>query len=52
MLKLIVSFLEKEIDTVQRFSAAQAYSEILISFGDNYIDKHLIRLINKIQEDE
>ncbi len=50
MLKWIVSFLEKETDTVQRSGAAQAYAEILISFGDNYIDKHLIRLINKIQE--
>ena len=50
MLKWIVSFLEKETDTVQRSGAAQAYAEILVSFGDNYIDKHLSRLINKIQD--
>ena len=50
MIKFLVSFLEKESETVQRSGAAQAYAEILVSFGDAYIDKHLMHLISKIQE--
>ena len=50
MIKYLVSFLEKESETVQRSGAAQAYAEIIVSFGENYIDKHLMHLISKIQE--
>ena len=50
MLNYIIKFLENPSDTVQRSGAAQAYAEIIISFGENYLDKALTRLISKIQE--
>lgn len=40
MLKWIVQFLENNCETIKRSGAAQAYSEILVSFGESYVDKH------------
>ena len=50
MMKWLESFLEKDSDTVRRSGAAQGYAEILVSFEESYIDKYLMRLINKIQD--
>ena len=50
MFKWLESFLEKDTDTVKRSGAAQGYAEILVSFEESYIDKYLMRLINKIQD--
>ena len=50
MMKWLEGFLEKDSDTVKRSGAAQGYAEILVSFEESYIDKYLMRLINKIQE--
>ena len=50
MMKWLESFLEQDTDTVKRSGAAQGYAEILVSFEEAYIDKYLMRLINKIQD--
>ena len=50
MMKWLEGFLENESDTVQRSGAAQGYAEIIVSFEESYIDKHLMRIINRIQE--
>ena len=48
MLKWIRSYLEKESDTIQRSGAAQAYAEIMIAYGEGYIDKMLPQIITLI----
>ena len=50
MMKWLEGYLETESDTVHRSGAAQGYAEILVSFDESYIDKHLMRIINKIQD--
>ena len=50
MMKWLEGFLENESDTVHRSGAAQGYAEILVSFEESYMDKHLMRIINRIQE--
>jgi hypothetical protein len=50
MLKWIRGYLEKESDTIQRSGAAQAYAEIMIAYGEAYIDKMLPQIITLIRE--
>ena len=50
MMKWLEGYLESESDAVHRSGAAQGYAEILVSFEESYIDRHLMRIINKIQE--
>ena len=50
MMKWLEGFLESESDMVHRSGAAQGYAEILVSFEESFIDKYLMKLINKIQE--
>ncbi len=45
-------FLEKESETVQRSGAAQAYAEMLVSYGDNFLDRNLPDIISRIQEND
>ena len=50
MIKWLEGFLESESDMVHRSGAAQGYAEIIVSFEESFIDKYLMKLINKIQE--
>ena len=50
MMKWLEGYLENESDTVHRSGAAQGYAEIIVSFEESYIDKYLMRIINRIQE--
>ena len=50
MIIWLEGFLESDSDTVHRSGAAQGYAEILVSFDEAFIDRHLMLLINKIQE--
>lgn len=43
-------YLETDSETVQKSGAAQAYAEILESFGESFIEKNLPFIINKVQE--
>ena len=52
MLKWIKGYLEKESDTIQRSGAAQAYAEIMIAYGEGYIDKMLPQIITMIREND
>jgi hypothetical protein len=50
ILEWIRTYLETDSDTVQKSGAAQAYAEILESFGETFIDRQLPSIISKIQE--
>ena len=50
IIEWIKIFLEKDSETVQKSGAAQAYAEILVAFGDAFIDKEITKIISKIQE--
>ena len=43
MIKWLEGFLKTDSDTVHRSGADQGYSEILVSFEESFIDKHLIK---------
>lgn len=45
-------FLEKETDTVHKSGAAQAYSEILVAYGEAFIDKQIPLIIAKVREND
>lgn len=42
--------MEVENDNIQRSGSAQAFAEIMISFGDAFIDKMLPQIIDSIRE--
>ena len=50
MMTWLESFFNERHDAVKRSGAAQGYAEIIVSFDESFIDKHLMRIIHKIQE--
>jgi hypothetical protein len=52
MISWVKTFLESESDTVQKSGAAQAYAEMLVAFGEGFIDKHILHIISKVQESD
>jgi hypothetical protein len=50
ILEWIKIYLESDSETVQKSGAAQAYAEILESFGETFIDRQLPSIISKVQE--
>ena len=49
MIEYCSFFLEKESSIVELTGASQAYAEILVSFGKEYLDKKLPEIVNKIK---
>lgn len=50
MMSWLSTFLENNSETVERSGSAQAYSEILVAFGETFIEQQLPHIVSKIQD--